>query len=219
MGNALNVFESIVLPLFDKSLDLESTLYYFDNISVPSFSRALYLKLDNPKAFFEKIKKRKIKELEYSIQNGLHQKVSEKYDEYIEKIEKRINDYLSFIDEKRKDENQYNIKIERLNNNMECNLEIIKQLTEDNYSYCKFSIAVDHPKRNDTEAVETDIFTCLAFNDNAKSVGFLYSKGGQITFVGSLRKAPDNTAVIIVEELHFQNRFAVKVDVDSGQLF
>ena len=92
-------------------------------------------------------------------------------------------------------------------------------VTEDNHSYCKFSIAVDQPKRNDTETAETDTFTCLAFNDNAKSVSFLYSKGGQITFVGTLRNAPDKTAVIIVEELHFQNRFAVKVDVDSGQLF
>ena len=92
-------------------------------------------------------------------------------------------------------------------------------VTEADYIYCKFSIAVEQSKRNDTETVETDTFTCLAFNDNAKSVNFLYSKGGQITFVGSLRKAPDNTVVIIVEELHFQNRFAVKVDVDSGQLF
>ena len=96
------------------------------------------------------------------------------------------------------------------------NLDVV---TEDNHSYCKFCIAVDQPKRNDSETVETDTFTCLAFNDNAKSVSFLYSKGGIITFVGSLRKAPDNTVVIIVEELHFQNRFAVKVDVDSGQLF
>ncbi len=92
-------------------------------------------------------------------------------------------------------------------------------VTEDNYSYCKFSIAVDQPKRNGIDTVETDTFTCLAFDNNAKSVSFLYSKGGQITFVGSLRKAPDNTVVIIVEELHFQNKFAVKVDVDSGQLF
>ena len=92
-------------------------------------------------------------------------------------------------------------------------------VTEEDYSYCKFSIAVDQPKRNGVDTVETDIFTCLAFDENAKSVSFLYSKGGQITFVGSLRKAPDNTAVIIVEELHFQNSFAVKVDVDSGQLF
>ena len=92
-------------------------------------------------------------------------------------------------------------------------------VTEDNHSYCKFSIAVDQPKRIDIETAETDTFTCLAFNDNAKSVSFLYSKGGQITFVGSLRNAPDKTAVIIVEELQFQNRFAVKVDVDSGQLF
>lgn len=92
-------------------------------------------------------------------------------------------------------------------------------VTEDNYSYCKFDIEVDQSKHNDTETVETDAFTCLAFDDNARSVNFLYSKGGQITFVGSLRNAPDKTAVIIVEELHFQNRFAVKVDVDSGQLF
>ena len=92
-------------------------------------------------------------------------------------------------------------------------------VTEDNYSYCKFCIAVDQTKRNDSEKVETDTFTCLAFNDNAKSVSFLYSKGGIITFVGSLRNAPDNTAVLIVEELHFKNRFAVKVDTNSGQLF
>ena len=92
-------------------------------------------------------------------------------------------------------------------------------VTEEDYSYCKFSIAVDQPKQKGVDTVKTDTFTCLAFDDNAKSVSFLYSKGGQITFVGSLSKAPDNTAVIIVEELHFQNRFAVKVDVDSRQHF
>ena len=86
-------------------------------------------------------------------------------------------------------------------------------VTEDNHSYCKFGIAVDQPKRIGIDTVETDTFTCLAFDDNAKSVSFLYSKGGQITFVGSLRKAPDNTVVINVDELHCQNIFAVKVDV------
>ena len=91
--------------------------------------------------------------------------------------------------------------------------------TEDDMKYCKFGIAVEQPKRKGIDTVETDNFTCLAFDDNASAVSFLYSKGGTITFVGSLRKTPDNTAVIIVEELHFQNRFAVKVDVDSGQLF
>lgn len=92
-------------------------------------------------------------------------------------------------------------------------------VTEDNYSYCKFSIAVEQPKRNGIDTSETDTFTCLAFDDNDKSVSFRYSKGRIITFVGSLRNASDKTAVIIVEELHFQNRFAVKVDVDSEQLF
>lgn len=91
-------------------------------------------------------------------------------------------------------------------------------LTQD-YSYCKFSIAVDQPKHIGVDSIETDLFTCLAFDDNAKSENFLYSKGGTITSVGSLRKAPDNTAVIIMEELHFQNKFAVKVDTNSGQIF
>ena len=92
-------------------------------------------------------------------------------------------------------------------------------VTEEDYSYCKFSIAVDQSKRNISDTVETDTFNCLAFDENAKSVSSLYSKGGIITFVGSLRKAPDDTVVISVEELHFQNKFDVKVDVDSGELF
>ena len=41
--------------------------------------------------------------------------------------------------------------------------------TEENYSYCKFSIAVDLPKQKGVDTVETDTFTCLAFDDNAKS--------------------------------------------------
>lgn len=32
-------------------------------------------------------------------------------------------------------------------------------VTEDNYSFCKFSIAVDQPKHNGIETTETDIFT------------------------------------------------------------
>ena len=70
-------------------------------------------------------------------------------------------------------------------------------VTEEDRSYCKFCIAVDQPKRIGIDTVETDTFTCLAFDDNAKSVSFLYSKGGIITFVGSLRKAPDKSVVII----------------------
>ena len=95
----------------------------------------------------------------------------------------------------------------------------LTSVTEEDYSYCKFCIAVDQQKQNGIDTIETDTFTCLAFDDNAKSVSFLYSKDGIITFVGSLRKAPDKSVVIIVEKLHFQNRFAVKVDAESGQLF
>ena len=40
-----------------------------------------------------------------------------------------------------------------------------------------------------------------------------------VTTVLANRFIKDGHGVIIVEELHFQNRFAVKVDVDSGQHF
>ena len=91
--------------------------------------------------------------------------------------------------------------------------------TKDDLRYCKFSIAVEQTKQKGVDTVESDTFTCLAFDDNASAVSFLYSKGGTITFVGSLRNAPDNTTVLIVEEMHFKNKFAVKVDVNSEQLF
>ena len=85
--------------------------------------------------------------------------------------------------------------------------------------YCKFGIAVEQSKQKGIDTAETDNFNCIAVNDNARAVSFLYSKGGTITFVGSLRNAPDNTTVLIMEELHFSNRFTVKADVDTGQLF
>ncbi|WP_295158016.1 single-stranded DNA-binding protein [uncultured Ruminococcus sp.] len=90
---------------------------------------------------------------------------------------------------------------------------------KDDLKYCIFSIAVEQTKRKGVDAVKTDTFTCIAFDDNASAVSFLYSKGGTITIVGSLRNAPDNTAVLIVEELHFKNKFDVKVDVNSDQIF
>lgn len=49
----------------------------------------------------------------------------------------------------------------------------LKLVTEEDYSQCKFSIAVDQPKRNGIDTIETDTFTCIAFDDNAKSVNFL----------------------------------------------
>ncbi|MBP7188192.1 MAG: single-stranded DNA-binding protein [Ruminococcus sp.] len=91
--------------------------------------------------------------------------------------------------------------------------------TEDDMKYCKFGIAVELPKQKVIDTAETDNFNCIAVEDNARAVSFLYSKGGTIAFVGSLRKDADDSTVIVVEELHFSNRFAVKVDVDSEQLF
>lgn len=50
--------------------------------------------------------------------------------------------------------------------------------TKDDLRYCKFSIAVEQPKIKGIDTVETDTFTCLAFDDNAISVSFLYTKVG-----------------------------------------
>ena len=92
-------------------------------------------------------------------------------------------------------------------------------ITDGDSKYCKFGIAVEQPKRRGVDTVETDNFNCIAVEDNARAVNYLYSKGKQITFVGSLRKDANDSAVIVVEELHFSNRFTVKADVDVEQLF
>ena len=91
--------------------------------------------------------------------------------------------------------------------------------TEDDMKYCKFGIAVEQPQRKGIDTVETDNFNCIAVEDNARAVNYLYSKGKQITFVGSLRKDADDSAVIVVQGLHFSNRVTVKADVDAEQLF
>ena len=42
--------------------------------------------------------------------------------------------------------------------------------TKDDLIYCKFSIAVDQPKQKCVDTVDTDTFTCIAFDDNANAV-------------------------------------------------
>lgn len=92
-------------------------------------------------------------------------------------------------------------------------------INKEDYSNCKFDISVAQPILKGVDTVEKDIFNCIAVDDNAKTVNFLYSKGRLITFVGSFRKDTDDMEVIIVKELHFKNKFAVTVDVDSDRLF
>ena len=92
-------------------------------------------------------------------------------------------------------------------------------ISDGDSKYCKFGITVEQPKRRGVDTIETDIFDCIAVEDNARAVNYLYSKGKQITFVGSLRKDANDSAVIVVEELHFSNRFTVKADVDDNNLF
>ena len=47
--------------------------------------------------------------------------------------------------------------------------------TKDDIRYCKFSIAVEQPKRKGVDADETDTFTCIVFDDNASAVSCLFS--------------------------------------------
>lgn len=78
-------------------------------------------------------------------------------------------------------------------------------VTEDGSRNCGFSIAVDRPKRKEVATVETDIFNCIAFDRNAEMVKDLFSCGEIITFVGALRNASDDSAEIVVEEVHISN--------------
>ena len=76
--------------------------------------------------------------------------------------------------------------------------------------YCKFSLAVQRPKRKGDEIPETDFFNCIAWNRNADVIVDWFSKGDMITVVGTLRnhryeKDGENRIAtqIVVREIHF----------------
>lgn len=90
---------------------------------------------------------------------------------------------------------------------------------EDDVRYCKFGIAVDQPKRKGVDTIETDTFNCIAFDENANMMSLFFSKGWLITLVGTLRNNPDNSAVIIVDEIHFSVSIKGTVPAVAGVLF
>lgn len=47
-------------------------------------------------------------------------------------------------------------------------------INKKDYSYCKSGIAVAQPKLRGIDTVETNIFNCIAVDDNAKTVNFIY---------------------------------------------
>lgn len=76
--------------------------------------------------------------------------------------------------------------------------------------YCKFSLAVQRPKRKGDETPETDFFNCIAWNGNADVICKWFSKGDMITVVGALRnhkyeKDGENRIAtqVVVREIHF----------------
>jgi len=79
----------------------------------------------------------------------------------------------------------------------------------ENY-FCRFTIAVQRPKKKGAETSDTDFFQCIAWNKNADVVHQWYKKGDMISVVGNLRSnsyeknGEKRTSVEIkVNEVHF----------------
>ena len=76
--------------------------------------------------------------------------------------------------------------------------------------YCKFSIAVERPKRKGEEKVEVDFFNCIAWNRNADVIVDWFGKGDMVTLVGAVRinryekdGQKCSSTEVKVEEIHF----------------
>lgn len=91
--------------------------------------------------------------------------------------------------------------------------------TENGCRCCRISIAVDQPKYKEIDTVGSDFFNCIAQNKNADMVNDLFSKGELITLVGSLRNAPDHSAEIVIQEIHFSGGKQTAISGDAEMLF
>lgn len=99
------------------------------------------------------------------------------------------------------------------------NLIIMGRLTaepevkaSENSEYCRFSIAVDRPKKKGEEKAETDFFNCISWNGVAKIISKYYHKGDTIVLGGHLRNnryekdgKTHTVTEIFAREIHFTN--------------
>ena len=91
--------------------------------------------------------------------------------------------------------------------------------TENGCQCCRFEIEVKRPRRYETDTTKSGIFICISYDRNADMIYDLFSKGEVITLVGSLRNAPDNSAEIVVEEVHITSGRQTVAVADTRMLF
>lgn len=82
--------------------------------------------------------------------------------------------------------------------------------TAEGTSYCRFSIAVDRPGKNESGEKTADFFNCIVWRKTAEIVSNWFGKGDWITIVGSLRNhtwmkddEKRTSTQILVKEVHF----------------
>lgn len=88
--------------------------------------------------------------------------------------------------------------------------------------YCRFSIAVQRPKRKGEETAETDFFNLVAWNGNADVISRWYRKGDMLMIIGTLRNSTYEkngekrvSTEIVVKEIHFTG--GKKADTSNRQ--
>ena len=82
--------------------------------------------------------------------------------------------------------------------------------TDEGVSYCRFTIAVDRPKKQENGEKIADFFNCIVWNKTAEIVAKWFGKGKWITIVGALRNytwikddEKRTSTQILVKEVHF----------------
>ncbi len=128
MNFALDAFTKIICPLLEKSIDLESNLFYFKGFSVGYIWFYLCLLLDNYVSYAEKIKLRELTKLKYSLERGLNQINLDNYDENVEKSIRTIQKNLERLDETYHNKDKYEKIMKTFENNKHKNLEILDKL-------------------------------------------------------------------------------------------
>ena len=128
IDSSVQAVQKVLIPLFDQASSISNLMLLFNNIYNGRYSQKLFLLIDDYKEFFLKVKEYRQQELLYSIEHGLNNRVSEKYDEYCLEDEIRISEIVFNLDEISSDTVSYEKMMKVFSKNKNVNIKLLSSV-------------------------------------------------------------------------------------------
>ncbi len=133
MKKSYGLFFEYVIPVLNEAVDLETTLFTFDDSNKLRFPISYYLFLSNSNVYFDNKRIQLIKKLEQERKYGQEgfedfQYSYQYYSYKLKDIENQINNYKTMVRERQADKQQYDEIMIKYEENKNRNLETLRNL-------------------------------------------------------------------------------------------